>query len=165
MLQFMRLGLHVAQHLHHPVGQGLGHIPAFPEVQVPAKALGDGDLVGLHELDEGAVGILHVGKMAGGLAHIEGLAGGMDVRIHGEGKSFVGALIFQGFHIQDIEADVDKAQVAPDAVLENLFRCAVQCLHQLDLGGTEETCEGPLAHFAVLQQDSPEPALTPREVP
>ena len=76
--QFFRLHPHELEHAHHPVGEGFGDIAAFPEVDVPAQFLGDGDLVGLHEFDQGAVWILHVGEMAGGLAHIEGLA----LRVH-----------------------------------------------------------------------------------
>ena len=42
-------------------------------------------------------------------------------------------------YLKDIEAKMDKAQVAPDPVFVYFFGCAVQCLHQFDFGGTEET--------------------------
>ena len=100
----MWLGLHKAQHLHHPVWKWFGYIPAVPEIQVPAETLGDGDLVGLHKLNQGTIGVFHIGKMAGGLAHIEGFSGGVDVRIHSKGEAFLGALLLQGLHIKDVKA-------------------------------------------------------------
>ena len=138
----MGLGLHVPEHAHHPVGQGPGYIPPLPEVQVPAKAFGDGYLVGFHELDQGAVGIFHISKMPGGLTHVKGFACGMYVRIHRKGKTFGCALFLQELHIQHIETEVDKAQVAPDPVLEDLFGFAVQGLDQLNFAGPEYPGEG-----------------------
>ena len=90
----MWLHLHEAEQFEHPVGEGFGDIAPFPEIDVPPQSLGDGDLVGFHEFDQGAVGILLLGKMAGRLAHVEGLSLRMHIRIHRKGESVCVALFF-----------------------------------------------------------------------
>ena len=64
----------------YPPAQGL-LLGALAEIDAPAELLNDGQLVGLDELDEGAVGVLAVGEAPGGLAHVEALAG-----VDGEGR-------------------------------------------------------------------------------
>ncbi len=52
----------------------------------------------------------------------------MNIRIHCERESLGAALFLQGFHAQHIKTEVDKSQVAPDAVLKDLLGFAAQRL-------------------------------------
>ena len=127
---------------------------ALLEVEVDAPFLEDGHLEGLHELDEGAVGVLHVGEMPVSLAHLEVAASvAYETVSQGLGR------LADGLHVADVEAQVDEAGVAPVAAFVYLSRGGYveafgNALHQLYAGGTHHLAQRPFDGLAAGEQDA-----------
>ena len=80
------------------------------EVEIKAEFLCNWNLEGLDKLDEGAVGVFHVGEMAVGIAHAE-----VGATVAHKGMPHGFGLLLDGVHVAHIEAEMDVAWVAPIA--------------------------------------------------
>ena len=113
------------------------------------------------KLDQRAVGIFDVGEMAGSFAHVEGVAFG--AAVDREGVPPVGADDAQGIHAHDVEAEVNEAEIAPKAVLEDLAGRAVGHLDQFDHRAPQHAAERPLARIGMRERHAAEVVLSARQ--
>src|SRR3989339_2027038 len=101
--------------------------------------------MGFHKLYQGSLRSLNVSKISGSFTHIE--------RIHGcgtiyrERKSFFFHLLTEFIHPVNIETQVDKARIAPNAAFENITGFAVNHLNQFHARRAKHWAKSPLGLY------------------
>src|SRR5262249_15437066 len=105
----------------------------------------------LYQLDQRPVGIFEIGEATGRIAHVE-RRGAVD----GEREAGGGTASLPAVHVPDVEAEMNEAEIAPEAVGKDRSAWPRLAPHQLDLSRSEQRAEGPLPRRRVSEQHAPE---------
>src|SRR5262249_47199755 len=124
---------------------------ASAQIHIEPETLDHRQPMRLDQLDQCPVGILEIGEATGRIAYVV-----RRCAVDGEREAGGGAAGLPAVHVPDVKAEVNEAEIAPQAIRKDRAASPRLAHHQLDLSRSEQRAEGSLPRRRVTEQHAPE---------